>query len=237
MSFDAAPVTVRTPTSLELVRGASVTITAPLYRDGAAVTATAAAARLYDAGGVEVASEASALSGAVAAWTLTPASTLILAGGYRVEWDITHAGGVARHTVSASVVRRALFPVITDEDIIRRDRTLDADAAGYRGPESLTDLQEYIDEAWTELIGRIWGQGNRPALVMSPESLRSAHLFLTMAIIYQAMGADRMDRAATYRDMYEVEWGKIRWVYDSDDDGVPDDDGNRQAIPATVWLC
>jgi hypothetical protein len=237
VSFDAAPVTVRTPVSLELTRGASSTVTAPLYRDGAAVTATAAAARLYSSGGALLDSEASALTGGVATWTLTPATTLPLEPGYRIEWDITHAGGIARHTVSVAIVRRALYPVITDEDIIRRDRTLDASEAGYRGPESLTDLQEYIDEAWTEILGRIWGQGSRPALVMSPEALRSVHLYLSLAIIYRAMGSDRMEMAAEYQAMYEAAWASLRWVYDSDDDGVPDDDGQRQAGPSVLWLC
>jgi len=184
-----------------------------------------------------ITSEAAALVGSVPSWTFTPSTTLSLDQGYRVEWDITHAGGIARHTVSVAIVRRALYPVITDGDIIRRDRTLDATEAGYRGPASLTDLQEYIDEAWTEILGRIWGQGQRPALVMSPESLRSPHLYLSLAIIYRAMGSDRVEMAAEYQAMYEAAWASLRWVYDSDDDGVPDDDGRRQAGPAVLWLC
>lgn len=237
MSFDAAPVTVRTPVSLELTRGEASTITAPLYRDGGRVPASAAVARLYDRAGTLLTSEPVALVGSIPSWTLTPSATYPLQQGYRVEWDITHAGGVARHTVSVAIVRRALYPVITDGDIIRRDRTLDATEPGYRGPASLTDLQEYIDEAWTEILGRIWGQGQRPALVMSPESLRSPHLYLSLAIIYRAMGADRVEMAAEYQAMYEAAWASLRWVYDSDDDGTPDDDGQRQAGPAVLWLC
>ena len=55
MSLDAAPVSVRTPSSLELTRAASTALTAPLYRDGAAVTATAVTASLVDGSGTAVA--------------------------------------------------------------------------------------------------------------------------------------------------------------------------------------
>jgi hypothetical protein len=236
VSFDDAPVTCRTPLSLELTRGVAQTVTAPLYRDGAAVTATAAAARLYDAAGTLVDSEASALSGGVATWTLTPAATLSLGMGWRMEWDVTHAGGVVRHQTAAALVRRAIYPVITDADLFRRDRTLDPTEAGYRGPESYTDLQEYLDEAWTEIVGRVYAQGDRPSLIMSPEALRAPHLYLTLAIIYRAMGSERAGLASEYQHMYEAAWDSLRWVYDSDDDGIPDNDGARRAATPTLWL-
>ena len=61
MSLDAAPVTVRTPVSLELTRGEASTITAPLYRDGGRVPASSAVARLYDRAGTLLTSEPVAL--------------------------------------------------------------------------------------------------------------------------------------------------------------------------------
>ena len=236
MSLDAAPVTVRVPSSLELTRGVAQTLTAPLYRDGAAVVATDAAAVLYDSGGQVVASGGTVSAG-VATWALTPSSTQTLATGYRVEWTITHAGGVVRSQTSAAVVRRALYPVITDDDLYRRQPTLDSAADDYRGPAGQTDWQDALDEAWTEILARLWGSGRRPALVMSPEALRGVHLYLTLALIYE--GPLRHEESVPdYRMMYDQAWQSLAIVYDSDDDGAPDDQGQRQGagVPV-VWLC
>jgi hypothetical protein len=236
VSLDAAPVTVRTPSSLELTRAASNALTAPLYRDGAAVTATAVTASLVDGSGTAVATGGTLAAG-VATWSLTPAATLTLGIGYRVEWQITHAGGIVLHQTSAAIVRRALYPVITDADLYRREPLLNPAAPGYLGPVGLTTWQDYIDEAWTELLARIWSQGSRPALVMSPEVLRAPHLYLTLAIAMRAMARDYDPRAELYHGLFESAWSSLRWVYDSDDDGAPDDEGQRVAGSPTLWTC
>ena len=238
MSWEDAILTARTPSSLELVRGVSQSVTAPLYRDGSAVAASAAVARLIDNAGTVRTSEASVpVPGGVPTWALTPDASWPLGVGWRIEWDVTHAGGIVRHQVAADLVRRAIYPVVTDLDLIRRDSTIDPAADGSRLPSSMTDLQDYIDEAWTEIRARIYGKGQRPALIMSPETLRSPHIYLAMSIIYRAMGADRLDLAAEYHALYEAAWGSIRWVYDQDDDGAPDEAGIRRAAVATVWTC
>ena len=239
MSLDSSPLTVRVPLSLELQRGVATTITAPLFRDGAAVDASAASAVLYDAAGEVVQSEASALSGTVATWAITPASTVTLGAGYRVEWEITHAGGVIYPQFSAAVVRRnALHPVIAQGDLFRRDPTLDPAHVGFILSESITDLQDIIDEAWTEILGRVWAQGNRPHLIMSPASLRAPHLYLSLSIAYRSSpNAENLETAADYQSMYEAAWASLRWVYDSDDDGAPDDSGLRKSGTPVLWTC
>lgn len=239
MSVDAAPYTVRAPLSIELRRAVPATITAPLYRDGSLVTATSCTATLYDASGVAVSvTGAAAVVAGVASWTLTPASSATLGAGYRVEWSITHAGGTVTHVVAAAMVRGLpLQPVITDLDLYRRQPMLDPGAVGSRAPEDLTTWQDYLDEAWTEILYRIWGQGQRPSLVMSPESLRAPHLYLTLALIYEGPLASDAPASVDYRAQYEHAWSSLRWVYDADDDGIPDDSGRRSAGQPTIWLC
>jgi hypothetical protein len=236
VSFDAAPITCRTPLSIEIMRGGACTVTAPLYRDGVLVAATGATATLYDAGGSVVASDGSVASNvATCSATAVTTAAFDLGIGYRIEWEIEHAGGTVHHTVSAAVVRRPLYPVITDADIIRRDPLLDPSASGYRGASGASSLQDWIDEAWTEILGRIWSRGNRPALIMSPESLRAPHLYLSMAIIYRALR--EVEMAGEYQAMFEAVWSTLRWVYDSDDDGAPDDGGRRQGGVPMLWTC
>jgi hypothetical protein len=236
VSYDTAPITVRVPLSLELVYGVAQTIRAPLWRDGVPVTATTATARLLDASGTEVASGGAVTDG-VATWAMTSThTTQVKEDGYRVEWTIGTADGAVYATSAAAVVRRALYPVITDADLYRRHPTLNPDASGYVGEQDLESWQDYIDEAWTELLGRIWGQGRRPALIMSPEALRQVHLYLSLAIIWRSLRGDYEMLAQQYDQMYAASWAQLRFVYDSDDDGTPDDSGQRQAAVSTVWL-
>jgi hypothetical protein len=234
VSTDSAPITVRVSSSLELTRAVATTITAPIYRDGALVAATSVAATLYDSAGAVVAT-GGALAGTLASWTITPAATVTLGTGYRIEWTIGHAGGTVYSQTSAAIVRRALYPVISDVDLFRRDRLLDPSESGYRGAESDTDWQDYLDEAWTEILGRLYGQGHRPALIMSPEALRNPHLFLTLALIYRMQGNTEM--ATEYDGKYEASWASLRLVYDSDDNGAPDDSGARQTGSPVLWTC
>lgn len=236
MSLDSAPITVRVPYLVELGRGMAQTVTAPLYRDGALVTATAATATLLDAAGQTVAS-GGAVVGGVATWTVTVATSAQLGAAHRIHWSITHAGGVIAATQSASVVRRPLYPVVTDADLYRRQPTLNPTLDETWAPNGVVDWQDYIDEAWTEVHGRVVAQGQRPALIMSPDALRSVHLYLTLALIYEGPMRQRDEQMVDYRTLYEAAWSALAWVYDADDDGIPDEAGARQAGSPTLWLC
>ena len=53
----------------------------------------------------------------------------------------------------------------------------------------------------------------------------------------RAMARDYDPRAELYHGLFESAWSSLRWVYDSDDDGPPDDEGQRVAGSPTLWTC
>jgi len=227
------------PTMVE--RGRSNLIKCAVYRSGLLAAPSAGTVTLYNEDGSPVVDGAAVtVSGSVAQYTI-PAGTiagLTLGDGWIVEWSLTMPDGVV-HTYrnEAALVRRALYPVVTDADLYRRVSSLDP--SGNTPLSSATTYQEHRDEAWTAIQNRLIAAGNRPNLVTSPTALREAHLLLTLALIFEDFATRLNDayegRADAYRRQYDQEFRRVQLKYDTDDDGTPDFGGRRSAVP-TVWL-
>lgn len=240
MSLDASPLTVRIPYTIELVKGSAQTITAPLYRDGAAVAATAATCTIYNASNeaVTLASSTTVPGGvptqAVAAADVADES---YGDGWSVVWEVTHAGGTETSRHEAALVRSALYPVITDEDLYRRHRGLDASQPAGIRRSTRADYQDLIDEAWNILLHRLREQGRRAHLVMTPSALRSVHLALTLYLCFTdlATGGDpaNLEIAEQHRRDYERLWANLSFEYDTDNDGRSN---GRVAGMSSFWL-
>lgn len=188
---------------------------------------------------------AAAITGDVAEYTITAAtlpSTLTLAMGWRVEWNLVvstaeRPDGVIRARNSAALVRWAWHPMISDVDVFRRVPALDPSSSTVI--TSATDYQGFIDEAATSLQRRLIASGNRPNLIMEPSALREPLLYLTLALIFEDL-ATRLSqayevRAQEFRAAYESAWQSLTFEYDTDDDGVAD--ANTRAAQPTVSLC
>lgn len=211
----------------------------PVYRSGALVAPTSGTISIYDDAGSAVVSAASVtITSSVATYSYTPASTLALGEGWRVEWTLVISASTYVFENEAALCRKALSPVVTDADLYRRVSSLDP--SGAAPISSLTDYQDYLDEAWAVIQMRLIGAGNRPNLILSPASLREAHLCLTLALIFEdlssRLNAAYEARAADYRNQYQDAWKNIKLVYDADDDGQAESKGRTSAIP-TYWLC
>ena len=225
-------------------RGRTQTLTCRTYRNGAAATPTIAGSRvsIYDASNAAIVNlSAIILSGGFAAYSLasTVTTQLALEMGWRIEWDLVMPDTLSHVFRSeAALVRRRLYPAITDVDIARRVSALDtARADVITGAEN---HQEKIDEAWIDLQWRLLNRGNRPNLVMSPAALREPHLYLTLALIFSDLAArgdaDYAHQADQYRHAFESAWSRVTFEYDADDDGQADSNRRRAASPVT-WLC
>ena len=229
--------TVRFPLPDLIVRGRDHVLSAPIYLDGALVTTTAATVTVYDASGSVVVT-AAATPGTTTTYTVLAATTtsLTLSERWRVEWALTHAGGVIYARNDAALVRSGLYPVISDVDVYRRIAALDP--SGTAPITSRTDYQDELDEAWTELMLRLINRGNRPNLIMEPSALRQAHLYLTLAIIFEGQLSSRLDsaydeKAMRFRAEYERAYNELSPRYDVADAGQADT--KRRGGP-TVWL-
>ena len=91
-----------------------------------------------------------------------------------------------------------------------------------------TSLQDQVDEAWTELMNRIYATGRRPQLVISSSALREVHLYMSLAVVFGDLATGDDDAgpytrlAEQYSAKAEAAWGAVTWQYDTDDDGSPD---------------
>lgn len=222
MSLDTAPYSARIPTPYDLVRGQATTIRCPVYRDGALVSPSSGTCTVYDSSSVVVSTGATVLSSSVSTYTFTPSSSLTLGEGWRVEWALTLSSVIHVFRSDAALVRQALYPVISDQDLYRRVSGLNP-AMGAAALSSLSTYQDYLDEAWTVIVLRLISKGNRPALISSPSALRECHILLTLAHIFEDFAVRLRESfaedAARFREHYESEWSRLIFSYDSGETG------------------
>ncbi len=231
--------TVRLPLPDMLVRARDTVIQAPVYLDGTtAVTPSSWSVTVYDGSNTSRATASG--SSSAASTTIAAASvpaTLALASDWRVEWVITLSGGtVLTPRNDAALVRSGLWPVIGDVDLARRVPSLTAGASN--SITTASDFQDYLDEAWTEINLRLIAKGNRPNLIMEPSALRSVHLYLALALIFE----DQQTRlneawslhAQSYRAEYQRAWDELNPRYATGDEEQADT--RRRAMQPTVWL-
>lgn len=228
--------TVRLPGYQAIEVGHDSTITAPVYLSGALVVPVSAECSVYDDNGGLVTTVAATIVGSIATVVVPGATTAgrMPADGWRLEWLLTLAAGALRARTDAALVRRVLYPVVTDLDLYRVAPALQpGDGAITRR----TNYQPFLDEAWQRIEDRLVQAGRRPWLIISPGSLRQCHLLGTLILIFEDLamqnGTGLAEAAAKYRQDYEAEWGRIVLTYDADNDGQADT--RLGAKPAVIW--
>lgn len=222
MSLDSQPYSARIPVPYDIVRGQATTIRCPVYRDGELVEPSSGTCTVYDGSGTVVSTGATTLVTSISTYTFTPSSTLTLGEGWRVEWSLTLSSVIHVFRSDAALVRVGLFPVVSDQDLFRRVSGLNPSASAPLS--SLTTFQDYLDEAWTIIVLKLIGKGNRPALISSPSALREVHILLSLSLIFEDFAVrlrpSYSDDAARWRAQYETEWDHLSFSYDSGDTGV-----------------
>tara|TARA_R110002020_G_scaffold6340_3_gene26694 strand:+ start:605 stop:1312 length:708 start_codon:yes stop_codon:yes gene_type:complete len=222
-------------------RGLDQTVELKVYRDGALVAPSAVTVSLYDSSGAAKVDGATAtIAASFSTYEITAATTtdLSLGEGWRIEWTATISGSTYIFRNDAALVRRLLYPVVTDADLFRRASSLNP--ASSTSITSLSNYQDYLDEAWVEINNRLINSGRRPNLIISPYSLRESQLYLTLALIFEDLSTRLNEayefRADEYRKAYERSWTEVRALIDSDDSGEADDPQHRENVNPTIWL-
>ena len=222
-------------------RGRANALSCPLWQDGALVAPTEAGSTvtIWDGSGTKQADAvAVTVTGSIATYSYTPASTLSYGEGWRVEWSLIVSGTTYVFRNDGALVRNVLFPVVTDSDLFRRHRALNPSSAAPLS--SVADYQDYIDEAWATIQGRLIAKGDRPNLILSPSALRGVHLAQTLALIFAdfatSLNETYADIASAYRQEYHDEWADLNFAYaDSDEEDNSTPLGRRAANPS-IWL-
>ena len=227
-----------TPAYIE--RDRDTLLTLGLYSAGALAAPSSGTISIFDAAGVAVVDGGSVVITADEATYTAKTSnhgSLSLSSGWRVEWSLTMPDGYV-HVVrqDAALVRMRLHPVITDADLLARH----TDLTNLR-PSALTSYEDYIIEAWREIVGQLEERGRRPYLVISAQALRGVHLYTTLGLIFRdfAGSGDPTNRWFVEAERYEARareaWASLTLAYDEDDDGKADST-RRSGGMTSVWL-
>ena len=228
----------------EIELGRDNLLKCPTFLAGAAAAPTQAGSTvsIYDSSGTAVVSAAAVtVTSSVATRTITSATFDAVAEGLRVEWSLVMPDGVVHvFRRSCAVVRRRLYPVVTDADLLRRHTDLSA-----LRPSTESSYQDYLDEAWAEITERIYRLGRRPYLILEPDALRLVHLFLTLSLVFRDFGGSgggdgdsKWARLADhYTAQFEAAWTGMTFAYDADNDGKDGKGGKaRVGMKPTLWL-
>ena len=227
-----------------LERAKAQTSELKLYRDGSQIVPTAATYTLTKPTGTDLLTgqtatiaESGTVSYAHSAEQLKESEEL--GEGYVQEWTITIDGEEYLFRRMAALVRRRLYPVVSDIDLTATY----SDLANIR-PSTLTSYQQYIDDAWYQILRRIRNRGmGYEYLMMSAESFFEAHRHLSLYLIFRdfhsSLGQSNgryLDLANEHYRLYRDEFDTINFIYDEDHDGEADDPNKRTRGQPTIFL-
>jgi len=87
-------------------------------------------------------------------------------------------------------------------------------------------FQREIDRAFEDMCADVSARGYRPALIVSSEDLKPAHVALTLSKVCRNLAKDAdgvwWKRADLYGERYSSTMQSMKWEYDSDEDKEPD---------------
>ena len=228
---------IRVPQMIQ--RGKTQIVELAIHRDAAIVVPTSATYQLLAEDGTDIIAVSSAtIADSKCKFTIPSSSvpdSMSLSDGLFELWEVEIGGVTYTFQRPAYLCRRPLYPCISDIDL----EATYSDLANLL-PASYTDgWQRFIDEAWVRILERLRQQGNLPYLITDPQSLRSSHLELTLALIWRNMHSSLGQSQGRYLDLYresiksyEYNWKMISFRYDMDGDGMADDvDKRRAAFP------
>lgn len=163
---------------------------------------------------------------------------LNLEEGYLQEWALVVGGEDHIFRRPAAIVRRKLYPVVTDQDL--NDYYSDLNSLL---PSSLasTGYQTYIDSAWFDLLQRISSDGVLVQTIIGPEALRACHVNLTLAYIFRDYITSVGDASrffALYEEhkkLFEQEYKRTKFRVDLNEDGIEDNSSNRANLQPILF--
>lgn len=196
-----------------------------VWRDGALVVPTAGTVTIQRPDGTNLVSAAAAtITSGIAQYSLSaPAATEPLSSLWLQIWSLTLDGIVRPYRREMILCRRALYPTVTEQDLI--DEYLDVQALLGK---VLQSFQGFIDLAWKEILRDLINRGFVPQLIVSAGSLFDWHRHLTFVYLFKAaLRAQSSDRWATLLALHQ-EAAKAAAVgftasIDADEDGKADD--------------
>jgi hypothetical protein len=224
-------------------RGRANTLRCPIYEDGVllAPTALTSTVTITDAAGqVQVDAAAVTVTGSVATYSYTPASTLPLGEGWVVSWSLALTGhdtvvvrndaALCRVRLTCPVSLGAIYQI--------------APALNPRGDTPITaqgvdDHDEILGDVWDEVQRWLISQGRRPWLSIGAHALYDLTRWMALARIWSSLAhrgsAEMAAEAARCEERAREARQQVRLTYDEADDAAIDA-GRKAGRPGVVWL-
>jgi len=210
------------PTLIERDKAQTVSVT--IERDGSDATITAATFTLYDVGGnILIDGTAATISGGTLSGSVG-ASDLdgkAYGSGWLVQFDATIGGKVYRFLNDAAICLARLYPPIGHSDLVKRH----SDVANLLAA-GVSSLQQYIDDAWADLTGRLYSDSCPFWRLRTPSAMRAAMFSRSFQLIFRDYSTllDPGDRYAEladrYAEQYDEDVEKIRAKMDTGEDNT-----------------
>ena len=181
---------------------------------------------LMSSAGAVVVTGAVVMSGDTPTFTVSAAALVaadVVQGvGLREVWELVYSAAPLNVTVTvpAAVAKYPLHCPVTQADL----EGLYPDLGGMLGA-SASDVQLWIDGAWTAILRRMLSEGRYPAEVVDTESLVQPVTELALADMFRHFGLTSpryQDAATEHREAYSVAWAGVTFRIDTDGDGIAD---------------
>lgn len=221
---------VRAPQVLE--RGRAQTTDLAIWRDGALVAPSSGTYTLVSpTGAVIVNAAAVTITSLVATYPIAAGSlpsTLAYGEGYTERWALTISSIVRTFPRECALAKFQLAPSITDADLLAEYPDL-VELLGTYG----TDLQDWIDEAFAQFLGHLYGLGEWPDVIVSRAATRAplkqiAYWLIFKFLFSKQANAGRYEQLmSTHKSLMDAAISGMTYRVDRDQDGVPDDLGRH----------
>ena len=215
-----AHIVFRDPGIAYLVRAVETSVSMPIESDGVALTITSGTGTVYKPDGTSLGQTVATIAAGVPTVALTVGAINDYGAGYRIDWDLVHAGGtLSTYSQPAVLCISVPRPTFGHLDVLAERPTL----TDY--PGSQTTWAPQLAAAWREFLGDLLElAGHRLDQVMGWEqtwaALRAisyAHIHASRATFAGSSGADARDLA---RDAYEDAFRAMRLKLDTDNDSL-----------------
>ena len=224
-----------------IVRNYPQRLAANWYIDGSRLTATAATLTLKQGSKVILDGVAATVGGSqTVSYDLlaTDTENESLGADYLEIWKITATWDTSETVEfrrAAYLVRSALWPMVSDADLVARHSRLD-DLL----PPGQTSWADYRELAWEILNRDLIKKGRRPQLILDSFALIDAHVFKTLEVIFRDLstlvGDGRYTEfAILYGEAYTGEFEVMQFRYDRDQDNAIDP-GELESGSPSLWL-
>ena len=219
-----------------LQRATAQTVEMQVYLAGELIAPSAGTFQLLKPdGSVAIAAAAVTVTNDVAQYAIgagdLPAS-LALSDGYIELWALTVGGESLMVRREAALSKYPLHCPVADVDFISGEYP---DITESLGQYSNGSLQGFIDEAFAQIVGRLWNTGQWPDLILSTSALRQPLRELVMHLVMKFLfrktsGDSRFER------LMDLHWERFNGAYDrmtfkldTDQDGTADSDDRDSA--------